>query len=246
MSPQVIFTLSNIISYFRENKYLEVSRTVLKNHFQLDSKPLEEALNYGISNGFFERKTGNIYALKNINLQITEEAYYPSIEKNLSDLWVKDGYKTNEFFLENTSRRDSKIAGRWSRPDFTLISHRKFHWTIGSEFDVVTFEVKRPDACDVLAVFEALAHAAAATKSYVVFPINQEDWKSSNPDQMKRVHDECNRYGIGLILIEYVENSLITNHLIRARKRDLDHERCSSFLDAVASSTAKQTIAQWK
>jgi hypothetical protein len=41
----------------------------------------------------------------------------------------------------------------------------------GNHLDVKTFEIKSPDAVNVQAVYEALAHRRAATRSYVLFYI---------------------------------------------------------------------------
>ena len=177
---------------------------------------------------------------------IPESYFYPSIKNGIEKLWNAEDYDSSKFYIEDTSGKDSKIEGPWTRPDFTLVSYRKFSWTIGDEFDVVTFEVKRPDNCNVLAVFEALAHATVATRAYVVFPINDQDWERTAPKQRRRVIEECTRHGVGLILIEDIYNEIFPNHFIRARRREIDHEKCSSFLSAVMPLKGKDKIAQWK
>ncbi len=244
VSLEISYNLDRIIRLIRSNGD-SMSKTKIRNHLQFTEHEVISALDYGCNGKFLQREEMNFYSIKK-DFVINEERFYPSVEVGLKKLWQSENFHENEYYLEETARRDSKIAGRWTRPDFTMISHKKFAWTIGHEFDVVTFEVKRPDSCNVLAVFEALSHATAATRTYVVFPIDATEWAKSDPAQEARVKDECSRHGVGLILIENVYRDPQPIHLIKAQKREIDHERCSNFLDAVVSSDGKQRISTWK
>lgn len=97
-----------------------------------------------------------------------------------------------------------------------------------------------------MAVFEALSHTSAATKAYVVFPIDAGMWTKTAPDQESRVKDECSKHGVGLILVESASSTPKPLHVIKARRREIDHERSSDFLGAVLSSSGKERIAKWK
>ena len=222
-----------------------MSKTKIKNQLQLAENAVAAALEYGCNGKFLQKSQYNFYTIKK-DFAISEERFYPAVAMGIKRLWSSENFHENEYFLEETARRDSKIVGRWTRPDFTLVSHKKFAWTIGHEFDVVTFEVKRPDSCNVLAVFEALSHATAATRAYVVFPIDAAEWAASDPAQEARVKDECSRHGVGLILVENVYLNPQPVHVIKAQKREIDHERCSNFVDAVLSQDGKQRISSWK
>lgn len=222
-----------------------MSKTKIRNNLQMSDAESQETLDYGVREKYLSRGEYNYYSVKK-EYVISEERFYPSVETGLKKLWANENFAQNEFYIEETARKDTKISGRWTRPDFTLISYKKFPWTIGDEFDVVTFEVKRPDSCNVLAVFEALSHSTAATRTYVVFPVDASDWAKSDPAQEARVKDECSRHGVGLILIENVYIEPTPLHVIKAQKREIDHERCSNFLDAVLTSESKQKISMWK
>ncbi|TXN65360.1 hypothetical protein [Methylobacterium sp. WL6] len=222
-----------------------LTRTKISRLLGIEQKDLYAAFDYGHEKKYLSWSEGNWYDVKK-SFVIAEDAFYPASEAGLRKLWQDDSFHENEFLIENTSKKDSKIEGRWTRPDLTLISHKKFPWTIGREFDVVTFEVKRPDSCNVLAVFEALSHSSAATKSYVVFPVDHAIWRKENPAQEARVVDECSRHGIGLILIEDAYVAPRAVHLIKAQKREISHERCSDFLGAVMSEEAKSRLSEWK
>lgn len=175
-----------------------------------------------------------------------EENYYPVIVGAIDQLWLSENYDKSQYHIENTSRKESKIVGPWTRPDLTLVSYKKFPWTVGFEFDVVTFEVKRPDMANVLAVFEALSHVSVATRAYVVFPLSEVAWTAGNAAQARRVKDECARHGVGLILVESPEKSPVPRHILKANRREIDHEKCSDFLDAVLTDAGKRRISQWK
>lgn len=243
-SLETAFNLDRIVRLISGNGEA-MSRTKIRNQLQLADASINAALDHGCSDKFLQKGEYNFYSVKK-DFVISEERFYPAVEIGLKRLWANENFHDNEYYLEETARKNSKIAGRWTRPDFTLVSHKKFAWTIGHEFDVVTFEVKRPDSCNVLAVFEALSHATAATRTYVVFPIDASEWAKSDPAQEARVKDECSRHGVGLILIENVYLDPQPLHLIKAQKREIDHERCSNFLEAVVSPEGKQKISTWK
>ncbi|PZU86586.1 MAG: hypothetical protein DI528_08895 [Shinella sp.] len=238
------FNLDQIVKLL--NNFEErLSRVKIKNQLNITLNDTQEALDYGIDEGVLKKNRENrYYAIR--DFKIREDKFYPAVRKGLKQLWTKDGFKEAEFHIETTAGKRTKIVGRWTRPDLTLVSHKKFAWTIGHEFDVVTFEIKRPDSCDVLAVFEALSHATAATRTYVVFPVNEDDWSRQNQDQEARVKDECSRHGVGLILIEDIYRDPKPKLIIKAIKREIDHERCSDFLEAVMPEAVKANISAWK
>jgi hypothetical protein len=222
-----------------------LTATKLKRSLGLPDKIFDDATNFGCSNKIVKWSSRNFYtALR--PFVVPEEAYYETVKTSLEALWREERYEATEFYVENTSRRDSKIVGPWTRPDLTLVSYKRFPWTIGPEFDVVTFEIKRPENANVLAVFEALSHASAATRAYVVFPVDPDDWRSANPAQEKRVRDECVRHGVGLVLVGRKKGTVVTHHLIKAARREIDHEKCSDFLEAVLTAAGKKQISAWK
>lgn len=240
---EVLKCLETIIKALENEKRL--SATKLKRMFGFEEKIFNEAVQYGYDKKLVKWGDRNLFSYIGPYI-IPEEAYYPAIKEALGELWVSDKYDKSQFYVENTSRKNSKIAGPWTRPDFAIVSHKKFPWTIGYEFDVVTFEVKRADSCNVLAVFEALSHMSAATRSYVVFPMDEVAWTERDHDQAQRVKDECVRHGVGLILIGDVGGNSSPIHAIRARRREIDHRKCSDFLSAVLSEEGKDRIAEWK
>ena len=222
-----------------------LTATTLKRTCGVAPSLFEGAVDYACTAKILQWQERNYYKLLKPYV-VPEEAYYDTVLASLEQLWLEDGYERSLFYIENTSRRDSKIVGAWTRPDLTMVSHRKFSWTMGTEFDVVTFEIKRPDSANVLAVFEALSHAAAATRAYCVFPVKHDAWRTENPAQERRVREECVRHGVGLILVDTSQTPPLSHHLLKASRREIDHEKCSDFLDAVVSASGKKRISEWK
>lgn len=252
-SPPSLRTLERLITVVEKliANNGDLTRTWLKRYVcDNEDDVIDTTLKYGYAKKLLvSKKQGYVGLAKGITLADTvigEESYYPEIERQLISIWQANNYSSSEFIIENTARRNAKIVGPWTRPDLTLVSHKKFPYTIGHEFDVVTFEVKRPDASNVLAVFEALSHTSAATKAYVVFPIGPTDWTASAPEQEIRVRDECAKHGVGLILIENISTNPRPHHAIKARRKEIDHERSSAFLSAVLTPQGKEQIAKWK
>lgn len=242
-SLEVLQCLETIVKALASEKTL--SATKLKRTYEFNNEIFDAAVLHGHEKNILKWGERNIFSYI-VPYVIPEEAYYPHIAKSLCNLWEEDNYDKSQFYIETTARRNSKIAGPWTRPDFTIVSHKKFPWTIGYEFDVVTFEAKRIDSLNVLAVFEALSHMSAATRSYIVFPIDEVAWIERDKEQAQRVKDECVRHGVGLILIGNVGSNPLPVHAIRARRRDIDHRKCSDFLAAVLSEDGKNKIAEWK
>jgi hypothetical protein len=243
-SLATLYALEKIVAAI-EKAGTKLSATRLKRDHGISEAIFTAAAEHGCKIKCIRWNDRNMYSFLK-SFVIPEEAYYDLVKDQLKNLWIDEKHEVSQFYIENTSRKDSKIIGPWTRPDLTIVSHKKFPWTIGHEFDVVTFEVKRPDSANVLAVFEALAHATAATRAYVLFPMSLAEWSRKFEEQAKRVQDECARHGVGLILIEDPLGEPKPIHLQRAVRREIDHEKCSSFLEAVLSSEGKNKISQWK
>jgi hypothetical protein len=239
---RVLETITSALAKEKAN----LTATRLKRDHSIDDAVFWEASEYGCRNKFIKLGSQNYHSLIR-DFTIPESAYYEALIGAVERLWLREGYEESDFYVEDTSSKDAKVIGPWVRPDFTMVSHKKFPWTIGNEFDVITFEAKRPDSANVLAVFEALSHATAATRAYTIFPMSLSDWEQTQPRQAERVRDECSRHGVGLILVDDILGTTpVATHVIRASRRQIDHEKCSSFLEAVISAEGRAKIARWK
>jgi len=219
-----------------------ITKVSLKRALSYNDSEFEEAFDLGVLNLTIDVRKHNYLGIKN-PYSVKEEDYYECIEGMLQGLFDRSVGKNGNFFIERTARRESKIAGRWTRPDFTIISNRKFPYIKEAEFDIFTFEVKRPADCDTLAVFEALAHSTVATRSFVFFPITEADFNKST--QAGRIKEECGRHGVGLILVTNGARLDECRILIDSQRRSLNPEKSSNFLQSVLDKSSLAELARW-
>lgn len=235
--------LRRVVEYIKSEGG-SASRTKISRYVTISSD-LAKILKYACDKEVLKQESNNVYRYIS-DFKIDEYSYYDACIVSISKLWSFKGYSDDEKYIENTSRTDSKIVGKWTRPDITLVSHKKFPYTIGQEFEIVTFEVKTPESIDVLAVFEALSHSSVTTRSFVVFPGDDEQWDAIAAGQRERILEECARHGIGLIHIKNAAAEPIAVQVLDARKREIDHERSSNFLGSVLGKSGTERIAKWK
>jgi len=229
----------------------QTSKTILKRRLieetDVTESEIDRAIKYGVDNGVLYQEKGGYVYLSDPNsapsFKVSEEDYYEVLHDLLCNEYKEFSGKNGQFLISKTARANTKIAGRWTRPDFTVVTNRKFPYIKENEFDIITFEAKSPDNCDTLAVFEALAHNSAATRSYVVVPMVQDDFNKK--EQADRIKEECGRHGIGLKLVDsgYHLNKLIT--IIESQRRPLNPEKCSQFLKNVLDTSDLESLSTW-
>jgi hypothetical protein len=219
------------------------TKTHLRRNLGYSENDVDDAIAFGENEDYIEVVARGYVSIKKAYKNIVEEDYYDCIEGMLNRYYHSRITNDGRYLLVKTARRDTKIAGRWTRPDFTIVANRKFPYIREPEFDIITFEVKRPEDCEALAVFEALAHNSAATRSYVFFPITAETLDGSA--QGERVREECVRHGIGLFLVND-EYSLDDARIeIESQRRPLNPEKCSQFLQNVLEQKDLAKITTW-
>jgi hypothetical protein len=202
------------------------------------------AIKYGCNAGYLKagRAKGGVVA-GTTPLTVLEADFYDCIEAILRAFYERRAGENGRQLTVKTAKKDTKVAGRWTRPDFTVVTSRAFPYIKQTEFDIITFEAKRPKDVEALAVFEALAHNSAATRSYVVFPITEAELKANV--QGDRIREECVRHGIGLFLVRdsYALDEAVL--LIEAQPRALNPEKCSHFLQHVLERDELAVITTW-
>ncbi len=116
----------------------------------------------------------------------------------------------------------------------------------GKHFDVATFEVKAFDAIDVAAVYEALAHRRAATRSYVIFhvPENRRDDQSIK-EALEQICDEAERHGVGVIVASHPDEYDTWDFRVEASRTEPSPERLNEFIAVQLTDGAKEEITQW-
>lgn len=102
--------------------------------------------------------------------------------------------KSSEWIVHDTSRIGA--AGRWTRPDFTLVTAMRFDIMPGVQVDVHSFELKTESGVDTLAVHEALAQTRATHFGHLVWHL---PLKSKAESRLDEILKQCQSHGIGLI-----------------------------------------------
>lgn len=213
------------------------SRTKIERYSNVDD--YNDVLQWLVKNKYVKFLSGNLYENKTI-CEIYEEDYYDYLKIKIFELLGDQHKKGDVFDVEITARKDSKIVGRWTRPDIVAYSKKSFAYVPDFEFDIITYEVKRPQDLNVLALFEALAHRSAATKSYVVCEEPQRD------AHLERIFEEAHNHGIGIIFIEpeVVEPRIAIK--LEAVRRPLNKAKASDFLQAVMTNEQLATLSKIK
>lgn len=133
-------------------------------------------------------------------------------------------------------------GGRWTRPDVVLIAIQTFPYVPDKVFEVITFEIK-PDLSTALdGVFEAAAHSAFAHRSYLAFPDSKE--YDENP-LFDRINDECERFGLGLILFEDINNWDTYDFQVSAKRLNPDPQAVNNFVKGQISEKGREEIQRW-
>jgi hypothetical protein len=232
--------LKDVLSYIEDK---QITRTTLKTRLPHDKEEVLSAIDYGIDGGFLKPLAGGYVKATTKVFSISEVDYYACIIKLIADYYRAMINGNGSFIVSDTSRKDPKILGRWTRPDITVVSNRTFPYIKQSEFDVITFEVKRPEDCGVLAVFEALAHNSAATKSYTFFPMTPDEF--DRHPQGERIREECSHHGVGLFLVEDSIKMDKAVLVIDCRRRPLNPEKCSNFITSVLEKSDLAVVSAW-
>lgn len=126
-----------------------------------------------------------------------EEVLYEPLKAVLFGDWQSEkGY--DYLAVEDVSRAGRRLTGgKWTRPDLAAVEVQVFTYLPVKTLSVHTFEVKPSDMIDVTAVYEALAHRRAATHSYVLLHVPDDQ---RTPVALDAVITEARRHGIGVIV----------------------------------------------
>jgi hypothetical protein len=175
--------------------------------------------------------------------KLREIDIYPAIINTISKSWVGDhGFET--FAIESSGKRGSQdTGGKWSRPDITLATYTTYAYVPGKHFDVVTFEVKIAEGFNVTAVYEALAHRRAATRSWVLLYVTQPDLRAYE-DEIEDVQAEAKRHGIGLIVATDLDDYEAWDERLPAERYEPDPYRLNEFVSKLNLET-KEKLNRW-
>jgi hypothetical protein len=177
---------------------------------------------------------------------ILENELYKPVEKVLREEWAPDRRFSN-CIVEVTARQGRRDTnGTWTRPDIVVAALRVFPHVLGKFFDLITFELKPLNGIDVTGVFEALSHRSAATQAYLWIHVpNGYESDDKLQRKMKRIIEEVQRHGIGLIVCSNPEDYDTWDIKHEASRVEPDPESLNEFIAQQLSDKAKDELALW-
>ncbi len=178
-----------------------------------------------------------------IEAAITNElGLYAPMREVIERDWARER-RQDLLAVEVTALGGSRPDGIWSRPDITTVEVRTFEYVPGKHLDVNTFEIKSPDSVNVQAVYEALAHRRAATRSYVLFYIPPGRAAALKED-VNDVAAVARTHGIGVITAGDPYDYDTWEELEEARRVPADPEKLNGFIAAQLSERARSLISR--
>lgn len=177
--------------------------------------------------------------------RVEEEDLYEPMRDVLSNDWVRDR-RLGQFHVEVIARQGRReTGGRWSRPDLVVLAMTRFRFVPGSQFDVITFEVKCFDALDITVVYEALSHRRSATHANVLVYLPDEEAPHLQ-DALEDVARECERHGIGLIVAADASDYNAWDERVTAVRFEPDALKLDEFIATQLSLAGQQVVQRWK
>ncbi|MFZ1085053.1 MAG: hypothetical protein WAN35_08825 [Terracidiphilus sp.] len=177
-----------------------------------------------------------------VSANTAEASLYEPFQKVIQTGFVPDE-DLRPYICEITAFQGRRnTGGLWTRPDVTLIAIQTFVYVPGKLFEVITFEIKPNIETAMEGVYETVAHSAFAHRSYLAFPDSKEF--DENPI-FDRIHDECERFGLGLILFEDVANWDTYTFEVPAERKSPDPQAVNDFIKGQISEKSREEIQRW-
>ena len=173
---------------------------------------------------------------------VAEASLYDPFQKAIQTGYVPDNDLKPWICEVTASQGRRNTGGLWTRPDITLIAFQTYVYVPGKTFEVITFELKPNIQTAMGGVYGAAAHSAFATRSFLAFPDADE---CEGDPLFERIQDECERFGLGLILFEDVNNWDTYTFQVGAERKDPDPQAMNDFIKSQISDKSKEEIQRW-
>jgi hypothetical protein len=175
---------------------------------------------------------------------VREAALYEPLRRVLETDWVRD-QGLSQFVIEITAHQGRRATGgRWSRPDLTVASCRRFDHLPDRIFDIWTFEVKPRARWDLMAVHEAAAHGRFAMRVFAMLQVSDP----MTPDEEQLLAAcvrEAQRLHVGVVT--FVDPAVYETweFVVNAERRSPDPEDAEEFISQQLSIETQDTIRRW-
>ncbi|MEO8658953.1 MAG: hypothetical protein ABI693_10810 [Bryobacteraceae bacterium] len=182
-------------------------------------------------------------AVAAVQVVVAETSPYEPFQKCVQTGYVPDNF-LKPWICEITAFQGRRnTGGPWTRPDVTLIAIQTFAYVPNKLFEVITFEIKPNLETAMEGVYECAAHSAFAHRSYLALPDSDE--YEDNP-LYDRIAVECERFGLGLIVFEKVENWDTYTFHVTAKRNNPDPRAVNDFIKGQISEKSREEIQCWR
>ena len=172
-----------------------------------------------------------------------ELALYEPMRAVIANDWSRD-HRRDPLAVEVTALQGRRsTGGLWSRPDIVAVEVRTFPYVPGKYLEVSTFEVKASNSINVQAVYEALAHRRAATHSYVLLHVPNNQAEQLEQDVVD-VAEVARSHGIGLVTAADPADYETWDEREEARRVEPDPDRLNSFVATQLTESARDLISR--
>ncbi len=167
---------------------------------------------------------------------------YEPMRSVIAGDWARER-RLEPLAVEVTAQQGRRATGgTWSRPDIVSVDVRTFAFVPGKHLEITTFEIKPASAITVQAVYEALAHRRAATRSYVLLHVPIDD--AELDEQVRDVCSVARSHGIGVVTAGEPHNYQTWEEREEAQRIEPDPERLDQFITTQLSDKAKTAISR--
>jgi hypothetical protein len=153
--------------------------------------------------------------------------------------WSSD-HRVHPLAVEITASQGRReTGGRYTRPDITAVEVRSYRYLPSKTLEIITFEVKPQVVLDVTCVYEALAHRAAATMSYVLLHVPQPNLPQAELDAIEAA---AASQGIGMIVAGSPSHYETWETRVKAIRQEPEPQRLDDFIHTQLSEKARDLI----
>lgn len=174
-------------------------------------------------------------------LQREKDLYDPMLQV-LKTEWANERRKQPVVVAITANQGSRSTGGTWSRPDLVSVEVRTYEYVPGKFLEVETFEVKPSNTIDVQAVYEALAHRRASSRSYVVLHV-PDDKQNSLDLIIQEVRSVARSHGVGVVIAGEPDDYDTWEEVEEAQRVEPDPEKLNDFIDKQLDASSRKRIA---
>jgi hypothetical protein len=157
-----------------------------------------------------------------------QRQYWRSLDRPPNSLWL---------VIDTSLMRPN--SGKWSHPDFAVVSITPLQILRTPVLDVYSFELKAEGAGNLVAVHEALAQTRQTHFGTLVWHLPPH---SPYETRLPEVRDGCEEHGIGLILIRDPQNPETWDRAIEPERKKTPLADIDGFLAARLTDRQKEQL----